>query len=169
MLGIHRITHIEANLLTFLFCLFVCFLEEFLTNLQHSVQAVLIYILKKHIYKVFLLTCCCEGADSEGKLWDDRLRGGGCGGSRLCGAVVWDGCDPRGIRGSCIFSTGGGWVVGWADPAAWGFSGSGSNGAPASTFAVFLIVKNCNRNLKNGMNENMWMWKHETELRMNGL
>lgn len=97
--------------------------------------------MKKHTYNGFLLTCCCEEADSEGKLWDDRLRGGGWGGSRLCGALVWDGCDDTGIIGSCILSTGGVWVVvGWAGPAVWGLSGSGSNGEPLGGSAGLVWV-----------------------------
>lgn len=49
------------------------------------------------------LTCGCAGG-SEGKLWDDLLRGGGCGGvSRLgCGAA-WVRGAATGMRGSCIF------------------------------------------------------------------
>lgn len=109
---------------------------------KSAVQAVLIYTVKRrYLQRFFPLTCCWEGAGSEGKLWDERLRGGGWGGSRLCGALAWDGCGATGIRGSCILSTG---VLGWAGPAAWGFSGSGSNGEPGSTFAVIFMVRNCN-------------------------
>lgn len=42
----------ESNLLTFMY---VCLLLEFLTNLQHSVQAVLIYIMKKTYTSFFNL------------------------------------------------------------------------------------------------------------------
>lgn len=58
---------------------------------MYSMQyRLLIYLMKKQIdFFLQKLTCCCEGADSEGKVWDDRLRGGGCGGgSRLGGALV---------------------------------------------------------------------------------
>lgn len=160
----------RTNLLTFVFvCLFALGVSH--RSTACSTSCVNLHN-KRHIYEVvgFLvlfclkLTCCCAEAESEGKVWDDRLRGGGCGGgSRLGGALVWDGCDATGIRGSCILSTGGGWGTGWAG-AAWGLSGSGSNGEPASRFAALFTVKKCFRNLKNSMNENTWMWKHQREL-----
>lgn len=71
---------------------------------------------------------------SEGKLWDDLLRGGGCGGaSRFDGAAVWD-VAVIGISGSCIFTT----EVGWTGTAACGLSGSGSRGDPINTFNYYL-------------------------------
>lgn len=79
-------------------------------------------------------TCFCDGMLSEGKLWDDLLRGGGCGGaSRFDGEAVGD-IAVIGISGSCIFTI----EVGWTGTAPCGLSGSGSIGDPINTFNYFL-------------------------------
>lgn len=88
-------------------------------------------------------TCFCDGMLSEGKLWDDLLRGGGCGGaSRFDGEAVWD-VAVIGISGSCIFTT----EVGWIGTAPCGLSGSGRIGDPINPFNYFL-----SSNTKNGFN-----------------
>lgn len=90
-----------------------------------------------------ILTCFCEETGSEGKFWDDLLRGGGCGGaSRFCGAAAWN-VVVVGIRGSCIFWTEKCWVVGWIGTGACGLSGSGSTGDPANIciYGIFYVTQ----------------------------
>ena len=91
------------------------------------------------------LTCGCAGG-SEGKLWDDLLRGGGCGGvSRLGCRAAWARGAATGMRGSCIFWTGGaregGAREGGTGRAAWGFRGSGRRAGPKeSNFQMLGIL-----------------------------
>lgn len=77
----------------------------------------------------FVFTCSC-GEDSEGKLWEDLLRGGGWGGvSKFGWGPGWGTGAAMGMRGSCNFWAGGG-RDGCTGKAAWGFSGSGRRVEP---------------------------------------
>lgn len=61
----------------------------------------------QHVHQTLLsavtLTCSC-GEESEGKLWDDLLRGGGCGGVSKFGWGPEGGIGAAmGTSGSCNF------------------------------------------------------------------